>query len=386
MKVCVAPTYLLWNATIGGHAWVLLNWVLGLQDLGCEVVLLDDYRRDHDADEVVTELDQFAERMRALGLDAPVALDLNPAQARKLAYATGEIEERSIPFEQAAEECDLLLALQYGLPQATIDRFRRSALLDIDPGLLQMWVAGGHFELPRFDTYFSIGETVGQPAALFSDCGREWNYAPPVVHLPSWPVTPAAPNASYTTVTNWWGEFEVDGGETFNNEKRTHFVEMIDIPSMTSVPIELAIYHEDGHASDMPMLHANGWGARPAYEVASTPADYRRYVQSSRGEFSCAKESCMRLQNAWISDRTLCYLASGKPAVVQHTGPSRFLPDAAGLFRFHTAAEAARLLDAAEADYAGHCAMARTLVEDHFDACKVGARLLERAMDVKEAG
>ena len=136
----------------------------------------------------------------------------------------------------------------------------------------------------------------------------------------------------------------------------------------------------------MPMLHANGWGARPAYEVASTPADYRRYVQSSRGEFSCAKESCMRLQNAWISDRTLCYLASGKPAVVQHTGPSRFLPDAAGLFRFHTAAEAARLLDAAEADYAGHCAMARTLVEDHFDACKVGARLLERAMDVKEAG
>ena len=59
----------------------------------------------------------------------------------------------------------------------------------------------------------------------------------------------------------------------------------------------------------------------------------------------------MLLQNAWVSDRTLCFLASGKPAVVQYTGPSRVLPDAAGLFRFRDIDEAARALDTVAADY-----------------------------------
>ena len=91
----------------------------------------------------------------------------------------------------------------------------------------------------------------------------------------------------------------------------------------------------------------------------SPPWDYQRYVQASQGEFSCAKPSCVRLQNAWVSDRTLCYLASGKPAVVQHTGASRFLPDAEGLFRFRTLEEAAHALSAAQSDYERHGRLAR---------------------------
>ena len=107
---------------------------------------------------------------------------------------------------------------------------------------------------------------------------------------------------------------------------------------------------------------------------------YRDYIQKSRGEFSCAKPSCMRLANAWISDRTLCYLASGKPAVVQHTGPSGFLPDGEGLFRFRTPDEAAQALRAVESDYDRHAAAARALAEAHFDAGRVVGRVLERAL------
>jgi hypothetical protein len=89
----------------------------------------------------------------------------------------------------------------------------------------------------------------------------------------------------------------------------------------------------------------------------------------------------MRLANAWISDRTLSYLASGKPAVVQHTGPSRILPDAAGLLRFRDADDAARCLAAAEADHDRHARAARALVEEHFDAVRVMAGVLEAALD-----
>jgi glycosyltransferase involved in cell wall biosynthesis len=88
----------------------------------------------------------------------------------------------------------------------------------------------------------------------------------------------------------------------------------------------------------------------------------------------------VRLNNAWISDRTLCYLASGKPAVVQHTGPSRLLPDSGGLFRFKSLEEAARALSAVEADYERHCRLARELAEEHFDARKVAEGVLERAL------
>jgi hypothetical protein len=87
------------------------------------------------------------------------------------------------------------------------------------------------------------------------------------------------------------------------------------------------------------------------------------------------------LANAWISDRTLCYLASGKPAVVQHTGPSRFLPDADGLFRFRSLDEAAQALAAVEADYERHCRSARALAEQCFDGPRVVGRVLERALD-----
>jgi glycosyl transferase family 1 len=119
---------------------------------------------------------------------------------------------------------------------------------------------------------------------------------------------------------------------------------------------------------------------RDAWDVTATPQDYAAYIRSSRGEFSCAKPSCLLLQNAWISDRTICYLASGKPAVVEYTGTSRFLPDAEGLFRFRSVDEAAAMLEAAESEYERHSRAARTLTEEHFDARKVLARVLEQAL------
>ena len=88
----------------------------------------------------------------------------------------------------------------------------------------------------------------------------------------------------------------------------------------------------------------------------------------------------MRLQNAWISDRTLCYLASGKPAIVQHTGPSRLLPDAKGLFRFRTVAEALAALATVQADYENQCALARGFAEDYFNATKVAKAVLGIAL------
>ena len=382
MRVCLATTHLLWNEGLGGHAWVFLNWALGLQAVGAEVTLYERVRWVDDPERLVAHLRGFKERIARLGLSVGITLLETPEEAAALADVRAELDQHTTPLEQVMAEADLFINFKYSVPQDIVDRFARSALVDIDPGLLQTWIDAGTVRPASHDINFSIGETVGRPESRFPDCGMEWHFSPPPVYLPVWPVCAAPEGSRFTTVTNWWGEYELIDGKSVNNEKRTNFLAYIDLPSYTEAPLELAIYHEQGHASDMPRLEGQGWHTRPAYEVSASAEDYRSYLQGSLGEFSCAKQSCMELANAWVSDRTICYLASGKPAVVQHTGQSRFLPDAEGLFRFESLAEAAHYLNqlSDERDYRAHCLAARALAEEHFDAVALLRKLLDVAL------
>jgi hypothetical protein len=203
--------------------------------------------------------------------------------------------------------------------------------------------------------------------------------------LERWPYWFDPGCEAFTTVSIWDSEnWVVDKDETYENTKRLAFLEYADLPRLTSQPLELALFlrreHELAEKIDM---ERRGWRIRHSREVAATPEMYRAYIQQSRGEFSCAKPSCMDFQNAWISDRTLCYLASGKPAVVQHTGPSAYLPNGEGLFRFTNLQEAAGALEAVNADYERHCRAAREIARSCFDAEHIMTRILNKTLDSK---
>jgi hypothetical protein len=361
--------------TAGGHTWVYLNWALGLRALGCSVVWLEVVSPTQDPVSVQKKVRLLKSRLAPFGFDEGVAL-CSAGPGPLLAEST----DGCLDLEAAAE-ADLLVDVSYG-PADVVSRFRHTALLDIDPGLCQLWVSRGQINLPRHDVYFTIGETVGRPEALFPDCGIPWRHLPPCVALDWWPTCPSPPRAPFTTVTNWimydyWVHDEQGG---YANDKRTGFLPFLDLPQHTTQPLELAL-SLGGAETERQDLEQRGWRVREAHEIVATPEDYQRYIQSSRGEFSCAKPSCVRLQNAWVSDRTLCYLASGKPAIVQHTGKSRFLPDAEGLFRFSTVADAVRHLETVAAEYEHQSRLARSLAEEYFDARKVTSQLLEQALD-----
>jgi hypothetical protein len=360
----------------GGHLWAYLNWALGLRALGCRVIWLEgvDFGPGTSAESRRSRISGLKQRLARYGLAEHVALWSWSGQA--LPRGAGEFLDL-----EAAAQADLLLNVEYFAPAEVVGRFRRSALLDIDPGLLQLWVSEGSIRLARHDVYFTIGETVGRPGARFPDAGLRWCYTPPAVALDWWPVHPAPEGAPFTTVTHWSGrDYVGDEQSGYPNDKRAGFLPFLDLPRLTGQPLELAVYLADDEADERALLHSLGWRISDPTRVASTPWDYQRYIQASRGEFSCAKPSCVRLENAWVSDRTLCYLASGKPAVVQHTGPSRFLPDAAGVFRFRDLAEAVRGLEAAAANHERQAGLARALAEEYFDARKVAGALLERAL------
>jgi hypothetical protein len=355
--------------------WVYLNWALGLRALGCEVTWMELVGPSATIETVQSQVTALKSRLTKYALADKIALCSWSGECLPKPMTDG-VQEL-----EATVDADLLVNLAYdGVSEQVIKRFNRSAFIDIDPGLTQIWISEGQMNASGHDVYFTIGETVGNLGTAIPDCGIHWHYSPPPIYLPEWPVFGTHRDGTFTTITNWGGPHVQINGILHPNGKRDGFLSFLDLPSNVSKPMELAINLDGDEEREEIMLRELGWKVRDARSVSATPWDYRSYIQNSFGEFSCAKPSCILLQNAWISDRTICYLASGKPAVVQHTGPSQFLPDDAGLFRFRNKDEAVRSIETVVSDYERQCKLSRALAEEYFDARKVVGRVLERAL------
>jgi hypothetical protein len=387
--VVVSPSNVANFVEGGGHFWVYMQYVRGLRAIGCDVYWLERFCPSDSPARDAATLSTFFRQMERYGMGGRTIL-YRAAGAGDTGSDTREYIGITRPEAEAViRRADLLLNFLYSIDAALLDRFRRTALIDIDPGLLQFWFRVGQLTVPRHDVYFTIGETVGVPQSRIDGCGLEWTHIRPPIALDLWPVRSDPGCETFTTVSNWYGgdgtgngcEWIVDpDGDSYENTKRVSFLSLIDLPRLTDQPLELALCFGPEESEERSLLARHGWRVRTSAEVAGTPERYQEYIQRSRGEFSCAKPSCLKFQNAWISDRTLCYLASGKPVVVQNTGPSAFLPNGDGMFRFDTAAEAAAALTVINSNYQRHCDAARAIAEDSFDASQVVAAILDRAL------
>jgi hypothetical protein len=363
----------------GGHVWVYLQYVQGLRQAGCDVYWLEQLPAGQPQPEGA-KVEAWLERLRGYGLGDKVILATGAGADGGRRYVTTTGASADDVFEGA----DLLLNFHYAIDADLLAAFRRTALVDIDPGLLQMWMSAGQVRVAPHDVYLTTGETVGTPRAWFPDCGLTWHHIRPPVSLDLWPYTFDPDYEAFTTVTGWWGAWApeiVDGHlRLYDNTKRASFLPFVELGRLTPQPLELAVHLAEGDGDDRRLLERHGWRVRHSSEVSSTPERYRDYIQRSRGEISCVKPSCIKLQNAWISDRSLCYLASGKPVVVQDTGPSAYLSGGDGFLRFSTPEQAAAALAAVNADYEGHCRAARQLAETHFDARRTAERVLNLSL------
>ena len=374
MRVVVSANNVVNYPRGGGHFWVFMQYVRGLENAGCDVWWLEEFEPSGDAREDALRIDAFAVRLARYGLQEKVVLYTRDGRFLNLSEASAKAVFR---------DTDLLLNFHQNIAASMLERFRRTALVDIDPGLLQYWMSSGALTVARHDVYLTTGETVGMADAKFPDCGLRWNHIRPPVSLELWPWVAPPADAPFTTVSGWWaGEWVEYGGEVYDNNKRASFLRFVDLPERTDASLELALnvdLEARCDAEDFSLLESKGWRVRHAHEVAGTPEDYQKYIQGSRGEFSCAKASCMKFQNAWISDRTLCYLATGRPAVVEYTGPSAILPNGLGLIRFSSLEEAAAGLAEVAGNYAVHARAARELA-DLFDARRVAETIMDHCL------
>jgi hypothetical protein len=326
----------------------------------------------------VADLQQGLARLRKLlrpfDLDGAIVLDyLGDSDV-------GSLERPDCPTLHDIEPFDLLFDLRYNLPARILTRAKRSALLDIDPGQLQVALVGGAYPEPKHDLFFSIG-AAGTAQALFPDAGKTWIPTAPCVFLPEWPLYAARSDAPWTTVAHWWGKWMVDDqGSAFPDGKRDAFLPYMDLPSILSVPFKLALMLGDC-PDEKKSIEAHGFKVVDAHKVTATPNDYKIFIQCSLGEFSPAKPSYVKLKTSWISDRTVCYLASGKPCVVEDTGPLQGFGDfGKGLRRFKDRDDAIRAIESVMADYEAESRAARAISEELFDAHKICRRILTIAL------
>jgi len=341
----------------GGAAWAVLQYALGLQRLGHELLLVEQ------VDRLEPAAPRFLAIARRFGLNAIM-----------IERGSGRTAGQAGPVE-----ADLLLNLSGVLTdEAVLGGCRHRVFVDLDPAFTQLWQAaeGIDLGLGRHHAFVTVGRAIGTPGCDIPDCGVAWiTTAQPVV-LDEWRWGTRTRHRSATSVGHWRGYGSI-GYHGVRYGQRAHSMRrLLEVPAMTATPIELALAIHPDERDDLAALRSHGWRLIEPGSVASTPSAYRAFVRGSWAELGVAKEGYVASRCGWFSDRSVCYLAAGRPVVAQDTGFGDWLPAGEGVLAYATGEQAAAALDRVRADYPRHRRAARALAEDVFDSDKVLARLL----------
>jgi hypothetical protein len=360
----------------GGVTWCSLMYLLGLRALGHEVFYVED------TGECVYDP---VKNTRATDPSYGTTYIHNALDAFGLGDSWSFVNYDGTYHGRSREEvvrycagADLYLNLSGGawFWRDEYARIPHSAFIDSDPAFTQLAIAknvtaGEAWYVDffrRFGHLFTFGSNIGTPACPVPVGDFAWHKTWQPVTLDDW-RTDRAPGDRFTSVMTWQIESFTDVG----GNKDQQFVRFIDLPSRTAQRFELAVN------GPQKLLREHGWETVDAMGVSRTPWDYRGFIQRSKAEFGVAKHTYVDTRSGWFSDRTECYLASGRPAVVQDTGWTAHLPSGGGLLAFSTPDEALAAIDRVNADYDRHRRQAAEIAREHFDARRVLPALLEKA-------
>jgi hypothetical protein len=368
---------------LAGVAWQALHHVLGLRRLGHDVWYIEDSgARPYDP------------RRQTLADDC----DYNVAFLRNMmerfdlgdrwAYWDGMTGNwHGLPGRRVAELYGTADAL-INLSGATHLRDEHMAcpirvFVDTDPGYEHSRLAGGDVAAQHYlgahTHHFTYGENLGQPDCTIPIVDFTWLPTRPPVLLDLWDAGCIAAGPFFTSVATWEnkGKDIVIAGETYRWSKHVNFLQFLDLPRLALQPCRLAMWAPTEEVEQR--VRAAGWDLVDPVPVSADMQPYRDFIVTSRAEFTVAKDIYVRAHTGWFSDRSVCYLAAGRPVVTQDTGFSKNIPSGAGLFAFSTIEEIREAIGRINGDYMNQCHAARELAHEYFDADAVLRHLLKQA-------
>jgi hypothetical protein len=346
----------------GGATWATLQYALGFQHLGHDVVVVDPIERDgHDVrayfDQVVRRFRLRAALVRPDGTTHGLAAD-DLAAATRRAWLLVNLSGRW-------RDADAFATIPVRL------------YVDMDPAFTQLWhEQGADVGLSHHTHHVTVGaELVGGTSAL-SSAGIAWQATLPPVVLHEWPIGTAGRERTLTTVANWRSYGSIEHGGRRYGQKAHSFRRLIGLPGRTEVSVAVALSIHDGDGADRQQLEESGWRLLDPVAAAGDPDRYRRFVRRSWAELGVAKAGYVDARTGWFSDRSACYLASGRPVILQDTGLASALPTGRGVLTFDDIDGAVAAIEDVAADYDGHRIAAREVAEQHLDSRCVLRRLL----------
>jgi hypothetical protein len=348
----------------GGSAWVRMSWAEAFSRLGFEVLFAEEL------DPGVPENGAFERAMDAAGLAGRAALLRHDGEA-----VSGISREELLDRAAGAE---LLVNISGHLRDPQLLACARvRAFVDLDPGYTQVWYERGHdIGVEGHDLHYTVGANVGTAQCALPTGGLRWRAIRQPVVLERWPVADEG-FSRFTTVASWRGAYgPLEWRGRTLGVKAHEFRPLARVPRAAGLPFEAVLDIHEADAADAARLEDGGWTLRPA-SVTGDPGAFARYVRGSGAEFSAAQGVYVHTRSGWCSDRTVRYLASGRPSLVQDTGQGDTLPVGDGLLTFTTPDDAVAKARDLVADHERHRAAARRLAEEHFAPAAALKPLLE---------
>ncbi len=358
----------------GGATWAVLQYLLGLRRLGHDVLLVEPVPTPPGAVLADSPAAAYCSQvMAAAGLEEQWAL-LEPGTRNTV----GRRYEDVVGW---AGRADVLLNVSGLLvDEAFLQNVPVRAYLDLDPVFTQLWHSFEGIDMGfRDHTHFlTVGLALGTEDCRVPTCGKQWITTLPPVVLSEWPLGQRVLHPGFTTLANFRGYGSITHRGVLYGQKVHSLRPLADLPKRASERFLLAMtIHPDEH-EDLRMLRESAWELLDPATVAATPDDYRRFVQGSKAEFGLAKSGYVVSRSGWFSDRSACYLASGRPVVAQDTGFRAYLPTGEGLLSFVDIDQAVEAVESVNGDYKRHRRAARALAEEYLDSDRVLGCLLEQ--------
>ena len=249
-------------------------------------------------------------------------------------------------------------------------------LVDGEPGYTQMKMEKARrtaSPIPDYDHFYSHGANIGTSASSAPDAGIAWKHIYSPVFVDEFRCEGPTAASAFTTIMNWQSHPPIEFDGVVYGQKDIEFQKFMELPNRTSAKLELAVSGRVPKAK----LAAKGWQITSAKRVTRSYSSFRDYIRESLGEFSICKNIFVQTQSGWFSDRSAAYLASGRPVILQDTGFSAHLPSGLGLYAISTVDQAAAALDTVLSNVEANSKAAREIACEHLST----ARLLPRLMD-----
>jgi hypothetical protein len=379
---------------LGGVFWDYVQYVLGFQQLGHDVLYLEDTGGRWCYD-VTAQTFVEAGGSNAARFDDVIAA-LAPSLAGRWFFRDARNETYGMPWETVTEFCRTADLFVHNSASCRLrDEYRRArrlVFIDSDPMYTQSsfpryadGAATGDEKdrvamLLQHDHFFTFGENVGAPDCRIPEAPVSWQPTrqPIVLDRFSAAMAPLEDRRRVLTTVASWETSEtapiIDG--IVYGGKSQEFERFLDLPARSPLPLELAL------SGPAPRVHlaAHGWHVVDGHDISRDPATYRDYLARSFAEWSVAKNAYVASRSGWFSCRSACYLALGVPVIVQDTGFQGAVPAGEGLLAFTTMDEAAAAIEQVVSDPTRHARAAAEVAREYFDACTVLGHLIERSL------